>query len=472
MHGVLRNPLSHLTLVAALATTIPSMAADLEALPALNAAISESSISGLSSGAFMAVQFGTAWSSTIKGVGVVSGGPFYCAQSSLVTAMGACMKGPPPSLRVSTERANSAAQSGDIDSTDNLERQQIYLFHGYNDGTVARSVTDALAKFYAHYLGHGGNGHLFYQTTLGAGHAFIVANAPQTADLSDCSASKSPFIDRCGRYDQAGVILRHIYGALNGPRDSGSFSGTIKSFDQSSYTKPEPPGALSLAHNGYVYVPKDCEALTGPACRVHIVLHGCEQNAESVGRQLVDKTSFNAWADTNQIIVLYPQTTARSLWLGPYNPLGCWDWWGYLSGDNSYVTKSGRQIKAIKLMLDALTAGYRAGSGAPAPDTPGALVINDTSDTAVALAWAPIKSATAYRVLRAGSDDRYAPVGNTAALSFADIGLAPQSFYRWRVTVIINGTEGPTSMEATATTRARPPQCKQAGNCPMAEQAK
>jgi hypothetical protein len=34
MHGVLRNPLSHLTLVAALATTIPSMAADLEALPA------------------------------------------------------------------------------------------------------------------------------------------------------------------------------------------------------------------------------------------------------------------------------------------------------------------------------------------------------------------------------------------------------------------------------------------------------
>jgi DNA invertase Pin-like site-specific DNA recombinase len=199
--------------------------------------------------------------------------------------------------------------------------------------------------------------------------------------------------DKIGASKRKGLWV----GALNGPRDSGSFSGTIKSFDKSSYTKPEPPGALSLAHNGYVYVPKDCEALTGPACRVHIVLHGCKQNAESVGRQLVDKTSFNAWADTNQIIVLYPQTTARSLWLGPYNPLGCWDWWGYLSGDNSYVTKSGRQIKAIKLMLDALTADYRAGSGAPAPDTPGALVINDTSDTAVALAWAPIKSASGCR---------------------------------------------------------------------------
>ncbi|MGC2013360.1 MAG: hypothetical protein WA693_20215, partial [Pseudolabrys sp.] len=39
----------------------PAISADLDALPALNAVITESSISGLSSGAFMAVQFGTAW---------------------------------------------------------------------------------------------------------------------------------------------------------------------------------------------------------------------------------------------------------------------------------------------------------------------------------------------------------------------------------------------------------------------------
>jgi hypothetical protein len=39
-----------------------------------NAAMGESSISGISSGAFMAVQFATAWSSVIKGVGVIAGG--------------------------------------------------------------------------------------------------------------------------------------------------------------------------------------------------------------------------------------------------------------------------------------------------------------------------------------------------------------------------------------------------------------
>ena len=54
------------------------------ALQSYNAAIGESSVSGISSGGFMAVQFGAAWSSIIKGVGVVAGGPFYCAQATTI----------------------------------------------------------------------------------------------------------------------------------------------------------------------------------------------------------------------------------------------------------------------------------------------------------------------------------------------------------------------------------------------------
>ena len=52
-----------------------------EKLAAYNAAVGESSISGISSGAFMAVQFATAWSSVITGVGVVAGGPYWCAKA-------------------------------------------------------------------------------------------------------------------------------------------------------------------------------------------------------------------------------------------------------------------------------------------------------------------------------------------------------------------------------------------------------
>jgi poly(3-hydroxybutyrate) depolymerase len=466
-------PNTHLRCLAfALTFAAPGLAsapaADLEKLPAYSANIAESSVSGLSSGAFMAVQFGTAWSSTIKGVGVVSGGPFYCAQARIATATTQCMKGPPPPSSVFTGMADRTAASGDIDPTDNLRRQKIYLFHGFNDGTVAESVMNATAAFYQHYLGDAGRGNLFYQATLGAGHAFVLAQLPQ-AD-KDCSATASPYIDRCG-YDQAGIILRHIYGALEPPRKPDELTGKVKSFSQEAYARPDTPGALSMANEGYVFVPKDCEGATGPACRVHIVLHGCQQDANDIGRQVVDKVGFNEWADANRIIVLYPQTRARPLPLPtqPLNPLACWDWWGYVTYDDAYVTKSGRQITAIKKMLDALTAKYRPQPAPPpAPGTaPAALEVIDASDQAAALAWAPVSGAGTYRVWRAGAAGSFAQVGNVAGPSFSDTGLAPQSAYRWHVTAIVGGVEGPSSADVTAATKATPPPCDQPGTCPL-----
>src|SRR5260370_39440924 len=52
----------------------PARAEQPAKLSGYNADIGESSISGISSGAFMAVQFATAWASVIKGVGVVARG--------------------------------------------------------------------------------------------------------------------------------------------------------------------------------------------------------------------------------------------------------------------------------------------------------------------------------------------------------------------------------------------------------------
>ena len=64
-------------------------------LPAYNADIAQTSISGISSGAFMAVQFGTAWSSIVIGVGAVAGGPFGCSEGSGSAAFSTCMGGEP-----------------------------------------------------------------------------------------------------------------------------------------------------------------------------------------------------------------------------------------------------------------------------------------------------------------------------------------------------------------------------------------
>jgi len=51
------------------------------AIVAYNADIKESSISGTRRAPLWPSSFGVSWSSIIKGVGVIAGGPFYCAQA-------------------------------------------------------------------------------------------------------------------------------------------------------------------------------------------------------------------------------------------------------------------------------------------------------------------------------------------------------------------------------------------------------
>jgi hypothetical protein len=450
----------------------PRCRAQGQELKSYNAAIGESSISGISSGAFMAVQFGFAWSSVIKGIGAVAGGPFYCAQASagdiinayalpLANATGPCMTGPPPDLRPMFAKLEAKVSAGAIDPLENVRRQKIYLFHGYNDSVVAKNVTDAAAEFYRHYLGDGARGNLFYQDTLSAGHSFVVKDEA-ARELNACPANQGPFIDQCG-YDQAGMILQHIYGALRSGT-LGPLGGTIKSFDQNQYTGRDIADALSMGDQGYVFVPAACEQ--GVACRVHIALHGCKQDAGSIGRMFVEKTGYNAWADANDIIVLYPQAKVSPFL--PFNPNGCWDWWSYIDHKDGYVTKAGLQIAAIKAMLDALTADGAARPTAPPGQgrAPAELIVTDTSDTAAALAWTPVEGASKYRVWRAGADNVFRRVGETEGPSYGDYGLEPATPYSWQVTAVISGIGQSPSPRVTAATRPKPPPCDSPGSCP------
>jgi poly(3-hydroxybutyrate) depolymerase len=86
---------------------------------------------------------------------------------------------------------------------------------------------------------------------------------------------------------------------------------------------------------------------------VHVAFHGCQQSAEFIGDTFVRDAGYNEWAESNRLLVLYPQ--AASSKVAPMNPLGCWDWWGY-TGAN-YATKSGAQITSVMAMVDALAAG-------------------------------------------------------------------------------------------------------------------
>src|ERR1700757_1559543 len=188
MHQIRQSArLLRLTLVAAVGL-VPALA-EVAAPPlgAYNADIKESSISGISSGAFMAVQFGVSWSSIVKGVGVIAGGPYYCAQGTAIdgllgnlgpglTATGPCMKGPPPDLEPLFEKTDEWARGGDIDDPHNIANQHIYIFAGYNDSIVNPKVGDAAYRFYLHYLGGRSNGNVFYQNAIGAGHSQVTVD--------------------------------------------------------------------------------------------------------------------------------------------------------------------------------------------------------------------------------------------------------------------------------------------------------
>ena len=118
----------------------------------------------------------------------------------------------------------------------------------------------------------------------------------------------------------------------------------LQTFDQDEFVAGNAT-AWGMAREAYAYVPADCAE--GERCRVHVAFHGCLQYAGNIGDAFYRHAGYNPWADANRIIVLYPE--AHSTFS---NQNACWDWWGY--DDPNYATKSGRQMAAVRGMLDRL----------------------------------------------------------------------------------------------------------------------
>lgn len=322
------------------AISITAFAAD--SLPSFRGDPKETSVSGLSSGAFMAVQFQVAFSATVKGAGVVAGGPYYCAAGNMLDT-GICMGqvplvAPNPALMVGAAREFAA--TGQIDPFSNLKKGRVYVFSGTADTIVRQPAVDATVSFYQQAGVPAAN--LLYVNNLPAGHAVITP-----AFGNDCPANAAPYISHCqvkGQgYDQAGALLQHIYGQLNPP--ASTLTGQIVPFNQREFAAE----STGMADEAYVYVPRSCTQ--GASCKVHVAIHGCSQSAAVVGNDFYADAGYNAWADTNNLLVLYPQVNASTI---PLNPQGCWDWFGY-TGIN-YALKSGAQPSAIKAMIDRLIA--------------------------------------------------------------------------------------------------------------------
>jgi poly(3-hydroxybutyrate) depolymerase len=319
-----------------------------EALPKLGADLAQTSVSGLSSGAYMAGQIQVAHSKDVVGAGIVAGGPFACAETdaSLIfpfwptavaqnaaQALYACMKttaGHPDPAR-SVKRAKDLADDGAIDPLSGLAADNVYLFSGNEDQTVTRPVVKAAEQFYKEAGVDPGNLTLVEGK---GGHAFLTEEGGAACGITD-----KPYVSDCD-YDQAKAILSWIYGPLSAA--SPEPQGRFVVFDQQPFSEP----GDGFADEGVVYVPPACEAA---GCRVHVAMHGCAQSRETVGDAFVKQSGFAELADQNRLIVLFPQAKAST-----YNPEGCWDWWGYTGLD--YLGKDAPQIKAIWSMVEQLSS--------------------------------------------------------------------------------------------------------------------
>jgi poly(3-hydroxybutyrate) depolymerase len=312
-------------------------------LPRYNVSVNEVSVSGLSSGGYMAVQMHFAYSTTVrKGAGVIAGGPLYCAEGNVLIAQGPCMEGSgsrnlPRLLSV----IHTWSGNGYIDPTRNLAASKVYLLSGTIDSEVRQPVMDDLRKMYAQYLPAT---NIAYKNNLAVEHA-----VPTDFFGNACSVLGKPYINNCN-FDAAGQILNWIYGPLRAKK-TGLLSGVFVNFDQAVFWGNFNPTAHGMAQSGFAYVPASCA--TGQACRLHVAFHGCEQDAGSVRDAFYRNAGYNRWADTNNIVVLYPQAARTAA-----NPHGCWDWWGY--DDLNFPAKSGGQMVAVKTMIDRIVSGNAA----------------------------------------------------------------------------------------------------------------
>ena len=403
-------------------------------LPQLNIDTTQTSVSGLSSGGFMAVQLHVGYSATFKkGAGIVAGGPFYCAEGSVTNATGRCMASPagiPTSSLVST--TNSWASAGSIDPVANLQSSKVYLFSGTIDSTVKQGVMDALKTYYNSFVPAA---NVVYKNNIAAEHAMI------TDDYgSSCSTKGSPYINNCN-FDLAGAILAHIYGTLNARNNGTLPTGNFVEFNQSQFITNH-----GMAPTGWAYIPQACTS--GTQCRLHVVLHGCQQNVTLVQQQYVRNTGYNRWADTNNMVMLYPQTSTAAT-------NSCWDWWGYDSAN--YSKKSGPQMAAIKAMVDQVSAG----SVTPPPPPPASLPaptnvsVSNATASAMTINWSAVSGAASYNIYRNSNKTNALPV---TALNFTDTGLAAATTYSWTVKAAdSNGAEGAASAAVNGTTTGTPP---------------
>ncbi len=265
----------------------------------------------------------------------MAGGPYHCAQGDVQVALSQCMTGEGLTVEPLVGFTSAAAAAGDIAPVAELDSARVWIFHSPADSVVAPAAGSALRDFYHAFVAPDG---VTFVDDVETAHGWPTLDAG-----ADCLQRGGDYINDCD-YDTAGAILEHLYGELSAREPLATPENLVET-DMSEYFG----SGSHVAASGYLYVPDSCRD-NADDCGLHIAFHACMQGAEFIEDRFAMQAGFNEWAESNDLIVAYPQVE-KSL----FNPKGCWDWWGY-TGER-YDQRSGKQVAGVSALIDSFASG-------------------------------------------------------------------------------------------------------------------
>lgn len=303
----------------------------------------------------MAAQYEVIFSSELTGAGIVAGGMYYCTEGTRFRVpkcgVSPSLLGLDDDVDDLVQQAKKFAKQGLIDPIENVKSHKLFMFSGKYDKTIAPAVMEATRSV---YLGYGVPAeNIITEFSFKSPHAWPTLNYG-----GECNSflSGPPFMINCGR-DFPGEILKHTLNLVDVNPRGVQKSENLMKFSQTPFAS----SSADMADEGYVYLPDGCrEGSQTEACRIHVAFHGCAMSASVVDDRFVRNSGLNEWAESNNIVVLYPQVAVGL-------NLGCWD---YISstGDD-FHTKSGKQVRAVNNMVKHLKSGTVALKPASEPPT-------------------------------------------------------------------------------------------------------
>lgn len=120
----------------------------------------------------------------------------------------------------------------------------------------------------------------------------------------------------------------------------------LLTFDQSEFFYGANGGRYDMDSVGYLYIPRLCRS-NQVDCLLHFYFHGCSVGRQYVGEGHVRNSGYLEVAETNGIIMVFPQAVASA-----ENDIGCWDTYGFTGP--LYATQRGSQVTAVRNMISRI----------------------------------------------------------------------------------------------------------------------